>query len=262
MKRTTQGLALALTVVLLALALGGCGNDDATAPAVDSPTIAADPLDDALKSLGEPAPVGTADRVACLADALGLDEDQVAALTEAYATFRAGMQDLRDQVIAGDLTLEEARAAAMDLREAFEAELQVILTAEQWDLFQELRLGGANHMGPRYRDRDPAARWTEMLLAIGADQDQVADVLAALDVFLTGMEDIRAAVMDGSMTREEARDAAMELRNDFDAALRSILTPEQYAALQELRPDCDGPDGSGGPGDSGGSGGHGGHGGH
>jgi len=30
------------------------------------------------------------------------------------------------------------------------------------------------------------------------------------------------------------------LRAEFDAALQAILTPEQYAALQELRPDCEG----------------------
>ena len=45
----------------------------------------------------------------------------------------------------------------------------------------------------------------------------------------------------GELTHEEARDAAAVLRAEFDTALQTILTPEQYEALLALRPDCEGP---------------------
>ena len=131
------------------------------------------------------------------------------------------------------------------LRDAFEAELQLILTEEQWDLLQQMRQDAhgphGNHMG----NQNPYDRWHDWLNEIDADEDQSAEVFAALDVLRAGIRDLRDQVHDGTLTREEARDAIEILRADFEAALQSILTEEQYAALQELRPDC----GGGGTGD-------------
>lgn len=249
---TISTIRLILVVSFLALALGGCSEDSVTAPQDDTTVIAADPLDDALKSMDDPAPTDPAGRIDRLAEYLGLDEQQIADLTIAYEAFRADMEDLRTQVRDGDLTIEEAREAAALLREAFEAELQVILTPEQWDMLQEMRLEGRerdrDREGDQDRDRDRdrdgtvnfLERWTDLLEQVGADEDQVADVLAALETFRTGVQDVRDAVSEGSLTCEEARDAVAALRDDFDAALQEILTEEQYAALLELRPDCDG----------------------
>lgn len=248
-------LRLALVVSVTILALGGCSDDSVTAPEADTTTIAADPLDDALKSMDEPAPVDAAARIDRLAEALGLDEQQVADLTAAYDEFRAGLADLRTQVRDGDLTVEEAREAALVLREAFEAELQVILTPEQWDQLQEMRDEGRqrdrDRAGDRDRDRDrdhdgrvrPVERWTAMLEEIGADEGQIDDVLAALEVFMTGVREVRDAVSEGTFTCEEAKETVAALRDDFDAALQEILTEDQYAALLALRPDCDGRNG-------------------
>jgi len=237
-------LRLVLALALLTIALSGCSQDDVTVPTTDPMAIAADPLDDALKSMDGDVPSRPSDRVARLADALGLDDDQVTALTDAYAVFRDGMEDLHTQVQAGDLTMEEAREAALLLREAFEAELQVILTVEQWDLLQEMRLAGREgrrlHDHDRNRDRSFGDRWVDILTEIGADEDQIAAVSEALDTMMTGMMDLRTQVQDGILTHEEAFEAAAVLRADFDAALQTILTEEQYAALLDLRPDCGG----------------------
>lgn len=228
-----------LVVALALLLVAGCGQDDVAAPGTTPTVIAEDPLEDALKSADGTVDVAPQDRLARLAEILGLDEDQLAAVTEAYLTFRDGVADLRDQVRDGDLTCAEARAEVLLLREAFEAELQVILTAEQWDLLQELRQNRAGHPRGPHDCQGPVERWTEWLTEVGADEDQIADVIAALETMIAGMADLREQVADGTLTCEEARDAAEQLREDFDAALRSILTEEQYDALQGWRTDGD-----------------------
>ena len=69
----------------------GCSQDEVTGPEADSTFIAEDPLDDVLKSTDGRTPADTQDRLARLAEVLGLDEDQLAALTLAYNEFLDGI---------------------------------------------------------------------------------------------------------------------------------------------------------------------------
>ncbi len=230
-----------MMVILASAALFGCGSESMTTavtPALDAGTLVADPLDGALNSTDGVTPAAAGPRIDRLAQVLGLTEDQIQALSVAYAEFRTGIEALRDQVRSGDLTVAEARTEAVALREAFEAELQVILTPEQYDLLQEMRASRDGH-GEHGRNRD--GRWLAWLTGIGADQDQIGAVMDALAILHDGLADLRTQVKDGTLTREEAIAQVEELRAAFDAALQTILTAEQYEALQELRPDCPGP---------------------
>jgi hypothetical protein len=238
LKPTVRHLLVLVGVVLL---VAGCSQDEMTSPVVNSTFSAEDPLDDALKSLDGRIPTDPQDRLARIAEVLGLDEDQLAALAEAYTIFRDGMADLQTQVRNGDMTLEEAREAALVLREAFEAECQVILTAEQWDLLQAMRDEGRQRMGHNHQHRNAHDLWSAWLTEIGADEAQVTAILEALATLHTGMVDLRDQVREGTLTREEAFEVAATLRADFDAALQTILTEDQYQALQDLRTDCGGP---------------------
>jgi Spy/CpxP family protein refolding chaperone len=231
-------IPLALMVVissLLLLTLGGCSSDEVVAPVADQVLILEDPLDDVLKSTDGVTPAEPGDRLARLAEVLELDEAQLAALTLAYTEFRDGIANLHELVRADEMTREEARAAAIVLRETFEAELQIILTPEQWDLLQEMR-----QQRPRIQNHNHSAenRWTEWLTEIGADEAQITEILDALAVLRSEVQDLREEVRLGTLTRPEARDAMAVLRAEFDATLQTILTAEQYAALLELRPDC------------------------
>jgi hypothetical protein len=258
-ERTTMRPSLHLTrslflVLLLVFGLmAGCsdigpGNPEQL-PAAEWTTE--DPLDDVLKSTDGFTPHSPEDRIARLTEVLGLTEDQAAAFLAAYLEFRAGMDVLREQVQAGELTREEAHEAALPLREAFEAELQIILTAEQYDLLQELRLeheggqGGDHEGGPGDGhhgggDGDYEARWSDWLATIGADQAQTDTIMAAVEAMHEGVRAVREAFRAGEITREEARAQTQVLRDDLDALLQETLTEEQYAALLELRPDCGG----------------------
>lgn len=230
---------IAMLIVTMALALTGCGRENAvtTPDGVADVELVADPLDGVLNSTLEYTPPDPRHRIDRLAEILGLDPEQKEALLAAYLEFRIGITALKDQVRSGDLSMEEAREQAAALREAFEAELQIILTPEQYDQLQEMR---QNRHVRRQGHRSLHDRWAAWLDEIGADAEQVAAVMTALDIFRDGIRDLHLAVRSGDMTREEAILVARALRADFEEALQTILTPEQYAALQELRPDCGG----------------------
>ena len=234
---------LILVMAGLLLMATGCSDNDVTAPATGPVVIAEDPLDDVLKSTDGRTPADPIDRCARLGEVLGLDEDQLAALTMAYTGFRDGMDELRTQVMNHVLTMDEARHMAGAMRDAFEAEMQIILTAEQWDHLQDMRHegrqgedhhhGGGHHQGP-------GDLWGSWFEEIGVDAGQIAAIIEALFVLQSGMEDLRHQMHDGTLTYEEAREAAEALRAEFDAALQTILTEEQYLALLDLRPYCGG----------------------
>jgi Spy/CpxP family protein refolding chaperone len=227
---------LVLSLVAMA-AFVGCNRDETVTDANLNTDLGlvADPLDGVLNSTLNYTPADLDTRIDRLAEALGLDPEQTEALREAYTEFRTGIAALRDQVRSGDLTFAEARERARVLRDAFEAQLQVILTPEQYDQLQEMRQNRHHH---KRGHRDPQDRWAAWLEEIGADEDQVAAIMDAWDAYRTGLMDLHSQVRNGELTIEEAFAEAKELRDAFDAALQDILTPEQYEALLELRPDC------------------------
>jgi len=245
-KRSTSLLILVMAGLMLMVA--GCSDNDVTAPPSGTIVIAEDPLDDVLKSTDGRTPADPRERCTRLGEVLGLDEEQMEALTMAYIGYRDGMAGLRTQVGNRHLTMDEARHMAVAMREAFEAEMQIIMTAEQWDHLQDMRHEGRHggdhhsggHHGGGHHHQGPTDLWGSMFDDIGLDADQIAAVLAALDVLHEGMQDLRDQMHDGTMTYEEAHEAAEALRADFDTALQGILTEEQYQALLDLRPDCGG----------------------
>ena len=230
------------------LLASGCSDNEVTGPTPGQVVIAEDPLDDVLKSTDGRTPADPRERCARLAEVLGLDEDQLSALTMAYIGFRDGMAELRTQVMNRELTMDEARHMAGAMRDAFEAEMQIILTAEQWDHLQDMRHEGRHggdhhgggHHGGGHHHQGPTDLWGSWFEEIGVDADQTAAILAALDVLHDGMQELRDQMHDGTLTYEEAHEAAEALRDDFDTALQTILTEEQYLALLDLRPDCGG----------------------
>lgn len=154
----------------------GCSDNEVTAPAPGTIVIAEDPLDDVLKSTDGRTPTNPRERCSRLAEVLGLDEDQRSALT-----------------------MGEARNMAGAMRDAFEAEMQIIMTAEQWDMLQDMRHEGlrhddqhrGGHHGGGHHHQGPTDLWGSMFEDLGLDADQITAVLAALDVLHEGMQDLR-----------------------------------------------------------------------
>ena len=240
MRSITRSAVVSRTLLLVlatALLVVGCNRDQTPSEASFNTEAALieDPFEGVLNSTVGSTPTDLEALIDKLAEVLGLDDEQKAALLDAYGGFRDEIAALKDQVEAGEITREEAKALAGPIREAFEAELQLILTEEQYDQLQEMR---QNRKGRGRGHRDPGARWDAWLEEIGADEEQSAAVDAALATLRDGIKALREQVKAGELTREEAKPQVETLREEFDAALQTILTPEQYAALEELRPDC------------------------
>ncbi len=231
---TTRLLAIALAATFVFV---GCsGQDEITGPEPARFDLFADPLDGVMNSTDGSTPHGTADRIDRLAEILDLTAEQKEALFAAYSKYRRGMETIRDQWQAGEISREEVWEAMKVLRDDFEAEVQTILTEEQWDLLQEMR--AAYHHGRNHHGRNLEDRWNYWMVEIGASEGQIADVMEALQTLRDGFGALREQHHAGEITWEEARGVARALRDAFDAALQEILTPEQYEALLELRPDC------------------------
>ena len=241
--RIRAGLIIAL-ILFASTVIIGCSEDSTTmAPGISEEEVSdiefsritEDPIDEILLSCDGYTSEEPGMKIDRLSEKLDLDEDQKEALISSYLEFRAAIIELRDLVRAGEITVEEARAQAVVLREAFEAAIKLILTPEQYDLLQEMK-----QTRDRIRDRIHAAdkyvRWETWLIEISADSTQIEEVFLALDTMHEGIRDLQTQVKDGEITREEALIAANILREEFETALQTILTDEQYEALLELRP--------------------------
>lgn len=237
-----KNLRMYALAIVAFLAFAGCGNESSiTAPEGTTGAVSlavADPLEGVLNSTDGTTPTEHGRRLGRLAEVLGLSEEQKAAVSAAFETFHEGVVALRAQVRAGTLTIEAAHEAAALLRADFEAALQVILTEEQWNKLQEMR---QKRDGNGNGHRDPQDRWIAWLTRIGADEGQISDVLAQMEIVKGGMKSLHEQLRAGTITPQEAREQARAIRDAFEAAIEDILTPEQYAALLELRPDCMGP---------------------
>jgi hypothetical protein len=173
-------------------------------------------------------------RVDRLTEILGLAADPSRTLLGRYAEFRGGLGELAGRLRAGEVDRSAARERAGHLRRGFEAELQIVLTEPQYDHLQQLR---QLHHRQRHAHRDPAERWAEWLRAVGAGSQQQESILDALHSLRDGIQALRQQLRDERIDRSEAFAGAALLRAEFDARLRQLLTPEQFALLLVLRPD-------------------------
>jgi hypothetical protein len=88
---------------------------------------------------------------------------------------------------------------------------------------------------------EPQGRIDRLTEVLDLTEEQAVALEEAYLEFRTALEDLREQCQNEELTIEEARAAAALLREDFEAALQLILTPEQYDLLQEMRQNRHGP---------------------
>lgn len=254
--KATLGLARLVALAVLAVAvMTGCSGDNSITNSVpdqeqipqdEMSLLMTDPLDNSLDTTDGYTPAEPGPRIERLAEVLGLTEEQTQALYDLYVQFRADQVEIREACRSGEITIEEARAQMEELRAELEAEIQLILTPEQYELLLEMRSqrphgepgGPGGPDNPGHHGQPGFAIWEVWLDEIGADESQTDAVFSALEDLHTAMADLRVQVREGVLTPQEAREQAVLLREEFDTELQTILTPEQYEQLLELRPDC------------------------
>jgi Spy/CpxP family protein refolding chaperone len=171
---------------------------------------------------------------------LDLTPEQQEALTALLETHRETMRGLREDLRAGSITREEFHAAALEQREALEAEVREILTDEQEARLEELRCERRAERAAEQLERlgDHLEVKIDFLTRVLAlDEAQQTELRSILEGSLDRMRDLLEQVQACTLSREEAREARAEIRDETAAAIGAILTEEQaqrFDALREL----------------------------
>ncbi len=77
--------------------------------------------------------------------------------------------------------------------------------------------------------------WSRLAELLGLTDEQTEQMQLAFENFRDALRDLRDQVRQGALTREEAYEQAQLLRAEYEELLQTILTPEQYELLLELR---------------------------
>ena len=162
-----------------------------------------------------------------LADELGLTEEQREQLRQIGRAQSEAVRAIRQD---DSLSNEEKRAKVRELNQARQDKNRGILTPNQQEKFDELRQRRRDRVGerrPRHQERgqglgqalDPSEEQREQLGQLRSQQ----------------REQLRAPRDDDSLSPEEKRAKAGELRQARRARTQEILTPEQREKLSKLR---------------------------
>ena len=167
-----------------------------------------------------------------LAEELDLSREQVDQLVAAADELHEALLELQELIEMGALTREEAFIEAQRLRDGFELTLQTILTDEQYALLQELRM----QYGPHQNGSDRiVTRWERLADFLDLTEAQLAEIIEAATTHRADLRIVWRRLAADLISAQEATALAEQLQAEFDARLRTILTEEQYALLEEIR---------------------------
>ncbi len=164
-------------------------------------------------------------QTAMMAEKLSLDEKQAEVVQEINLKYAEQQKAKREEMKA---EREAARAARKQMRESQKAELQEVLTPEQFSQLEQLReeRGSRGRKGKRgiFREMNPekraSMRTSKMVEYLGLDEDQ-AKQLGLLN-------------LDFAKKRDADRKAQKERHEEYKTALEELLTPEQMQQFEEM----------------------------
>ncbi|GEM_PF-6969903 len=152
---------------------------------------------------------------------LNLTESQ----KEQLKTLRERMREESQSILKNDaLTPSEKQDKITALREFWQAELAKILTPEQLAKWKQMQPGPKN-----YRLLE---NWEEIVSALDLTAEQKEKIKPLLQ---KGAEQAKSILQDNSLSKEEKKEKVQSLWKETRAALREILTQQQWQKLQEKR---------------------------
>jgi hypothetical protein len=176
------------------------------------------------------------------AQALGLTADQQESLRATIEAHAAQGRDLWQSLVDEKIPAEQARAQARTIAADLKAEVQKILTAEQWAKVEAFRQTMRERIGDRKHDNADhgGSRHAEFLGRIlNLSDEQLAQVKAALDQAAPRRQAVLEQLKSGSVGPEEIPILMWQIQKETSAEIRALLTPEQaarYDALRDLLP--------------------------
>jgi len=167
-----------------------------------------------------------------VSERLGLTEQQQASFKAKREANREEIRALRED---DSLSAEEKRDKMKALRESGKEEFESILTDDQRAALEEMKTG-RKEKGPKHKAKDKEAkkeRFEKMVEELGLTPDQKA-VLEAQKA--AGRKEMETIKNDTSLSPEEKREKLSELRQSRKGTLAGILTDEQKAKMESLKP--------------------------
>ena len=172
-----------------------------------------------------------------LTEKLSLSADQTTKVAAINLEYDQKMKAAKEAAIESG----EGREAIKALRNEKEAAIKAVLTPEQVTTFEQKRRGGKHRKKGRGRkgggrkDHSPeerAAKHTKRLTEkLSLSADQTAKVAAINLEYAQKMKAAKEAATESG----EGREAIKALRNEKEAAIKAVLTPEQAATFEQKR---------------------------
>jgi hypothetical protein len=210
--------------VLVALAVAASGCSGSLTDTTGQQTSSATESDDATFSivLGD------------LTEELGLSDDQAAAVGDVMEEYRGrdreagalwyAAAELQEILTSEQIAAIEERLSG--LRAEFEARRQ-----SAGDRFGGRDRGGRGGVGGRRGGERPGGRIP--IEGLDLSDEQLAELREIRESFAPEMGEIRDAIRDGSLSREEAAARMDAFREAMREAMQDVLTEEQLAVLEE-----------------------------
>jgi hypothetical protein len=173
--------------------------------------------------------------MAKLAEALGLSDEQQAAMKALHEETRAKAEEQHDALRAGTVTRAQLHDAMKALHDAQREKMTGILTTDQvarlGTLHDEREDSRIDHRLGHVRERtEEHAAWLDAVLDLS--DAQVARVKTALRTFAEAQKSALEARRGDSATRAQLHERMSTAHDALAAAFEEILTEEQQARLE------------------------------
>lgn len=171
-----------------------------------------------------------------MAEQLELNEEQVERLTAYRATYademRAAMSEASNR--------EEKRAVSQEFRDAWRAELEAVLTADQLaklDEQQATRRERRAERPERNRERRQARvqNFQAQVQAMARELELSDEQINSLQSYLDEQKESRQTELEAAEGREEKAALLRTYAEEFDQELQATLSPEQYEQYQTMK---------------------------
>jgi hypothetical protein len=182
--------------------------------------------------------------LAALKSAAGLSDAQTTALTPAYRQWQQaetvwGAADLQGEPPAVDFIASAAAICDAGQLGRLVQALHGFEAGRAPDLGLDDRLFGPGDGGGMPGHHGPGGphhpRPGDPFRDLGLTAEQMAQVRQAQQDLHTAIEALVVQLRDGTLTPEQFQTQVEAARGNFESALQTILTPEQYAQLQAQR---------------------------
>jgi periplasmic protein CpxP/Spy len=157
---------------------------------------------------------------------LGLSDEQTKKVEAAWLVKMTKSKDLRTTHADNKETLKKEMRP---VHQAFRTSMKEILTKEQFAKWQENKKKERKDKSP---EEKAAMRAAHMRESLGLTDEQTAKVESAVLTKMTKSKEIRAKYPED---KDAAKKELKPIHAQFEASMKEILTPEQFAKWKEMK---------------------------